>query len=165
MADSIPSFAPVVCAAFAVAHSLTGAAALFAEMDLTLGFLTSYTDEQGQEVWRVRRIAPRYLRTWFLLDASASVPFALLAAFSRRDGGVSSSMRANKILRLAKLLRLLRMFKLKRLAPMLDVYPAVNSPSLRALPIALGLLYYLHLTACLLHTRLGADAACAAAEV
>ena len=61
MADSIPSFAPVVCAAFAVAHSLTGAAALFAEMDLTLGFLLD-TDKFEQSNLLPEKSLKKFLR-------------------------------------------------------------------------------------------------------
>ena len=96
-------------------------------------------------------------------------------------------MSSRQVLRLAKLLKVMRIFKLKRVLPLLDVFPATDHPlsthataraqqrasrSLSAqarssvpcgavslVPLALGLVYYIHTGACLLYLDLSATGA------
>ena len=109
------------------------------------------------EVLQLKRTALNYLKTWFLLDVLASIPFSLIRQLS--GGSVSSGAAFNKALRLAKLLKLLRLLRFKRLIPKLDVYPIFSHPALRLPPLIVCLLYYIHVGACFLHLVLSDQAA------
>ncbi|KAG5248501.1 potassium channel family protein [Salix suchowensis] len=53
---------------------------LFFAVDIVLTFFVAFIDSRTQQVVRDRRkIAGRYLSTWFLMDVASTVPFELLA--------------------------------------------------------------------------------------
>ena len=51
----------------------------------------------AQEVMRVAVISRRYLRSWFVLDAAASIPFTLISLTTASGGRESSTLQANKV--------------------------------------------------------------------
>ena len=91
-------------------------------IDILIGFLTSYTDDNDNEVLAVRQTTQNYLRSWFVLDLVASIPFSL-ASLASGDQSTPGAVSINKTLRMFKLLKLLRLLRLKRLVPQFDVYP------------------------------------------
>ena len=50
--------------------------------DIILNFRTTYVSKSGQVVYDPKQIALNYIRTWFLLDLLAAIPFDFLYAFN-----------------------------------------------------------------------------------
>eukprot|EP00118_Oscarella_pearsei_P005056 m.22589 g.22589 ORF g.22589 m.22589 type:complete len:596 (+) comp28364_c0_seq2:538-2325(+) len=94
--------------------------------DVIINFRTGIlTDGRGQElvILNSRTIAIRYLKTWFALDAVASIPFDSISKIFLDEDNHSSLLRASKALkalRVTKLLSLLRLLRLSRLKRFLD---------------------------------------------
>lgn len=106
-------------------------------VDVAVGFITIYVNEEGEEVTDLKRIAINYARTWLAIDCVAAFPYHLLSD--------SPGLRA------AKLLRLMRLAKVeaveKRLVLALDMGEKAQSR------MKLGkLVFYVlcagHVTAC-----------------
>lgn len=47
-------------------------------VDIVINLRTTYVDLNGDFVSRPRRIAKHYIKTWFLIDVVAAIPFELL---------------------------------------------------------------------------------------
>jgi potassium channel len=75
-------------------------------VDIILNFFMAYFDEADHLISDKRTIAKRYLRSWFLIDAFAVIPFNLMVTSSRDYSSLA------RLARLPKLYRLLRMTKL-----------------------------------------------------
>lgn len=78
-------------------------------LDVLLNFVSAY-EADNEVVVDHRRIAAHYLRTWFLLDLVASIPFTLL------DPGMGIYNRQLRLFRTWKLFRLMRLARLFRLS-------------------------------------------------
>ncbi|XP_050503214.1 potassium voltage-gated channel subfamily H member 8-like [Diabrotica virgifera virgifera] len=84
-------------------------------IDILLNFRTTYVNTKGEVVSAWKTIAINYLRTWFLVDLLAALPFDLLYALSgaedllQTSGTLSSShthlIKLTRLLRLARLLQ------------------------------------------------------------
>ncbi|XP_072381885.1 voltage-gated delayed rectifier potassium channel KCNH8 isoform X1 [Diabrotica undecimpunctata] len=84
-------------------------------IDILLNFRTTYVNRKGEVVSAWKTIAINYLRTWFLVDLLAALPFDLLYALSgaedllQTSGTLSSShthlIKLTRLLRLARLLQ------------------------------------------------------------
>ena len=57
---------------------------LFFIVDIVLNFFTAYK-EQGEIVFSKVKIRQRYLKSWFLVDVIASIPFELFTSASNSD--------------------------------------------------------------------------------
>uniref|UniRef100_A0A6P7GI38 Potassium voltage-gated channel subfamily H member 4-like n=1 Tax=Diabrotica virgifera virgifera TaxID=50390 RepID=A0A6P7GI38_DIAVI len=87
----------------------------FLVTDILLNFRTTYVNTKGEVVSAWKTIAINYLRTWFLVDLLAALPFDLLYALSgaedllQTSGTLSSShthlIKLTRLLRLARLLQ------------------------------------------------------------
>ena len=81
----------------------------------------SYEDaESGREIKDPKRITRNYLKTWFVLDLLACVPFDLVFSLTLNQDRenleeVTKLARVARIYRLYRLIRLLRIFKVLRL--------------------------------------------------
>lgn len=78
--------------------------------DVVLNFRTTFIDKDDSIIIDGRRIGLRYLKTWFLLDFFASVPFDLLTE------GILPNLKPARLLKIgkvAKVLKLLRLGKVK----------------------------------------------------
>jgi hypothetical protein len=90
-------------------------------IDLILNFFMSYEDaESGREIKDPKRITRNYLKTWFVLDLLACVPFDLVFSLTLNQDRenleeVTKLARVARIYRLYRLIRLLRIFKVLRL--------------------------------------------------
>ena len=92
-------------------------------LDIMLSFVTTYKDEAtGEFVFDRMQIARQYLRTWFIIDVAASLPFSFFPQAGGGDGGQTTSTKLIKSLRIFKLLRF---FRFKRFARTLQEIQAM----------------------------------------
>jgi hypothetical protein len=77
-------------------------------IDIIVQFRTSYI-EQGQVVSDSKKVAKKYLKSWFIIDAVSGIPFEILLNLTGMYGQLF------KILRLVRLGRILKLFKLNKL--------------------------------------------------
>jgi len=59
--------------------------------DIVLNFRTTYVNRKGEVVSKSRSIALNYLKSWFIVDLLAALPFDLLYAFDVYTGEVGKS--------------------------------------------------------------------------
>ena len=100
-------------------------------IDLALNFRTTYFDEDGELVTDVWAITRRYLRGWFALDLSATLPFEALSPGASWTG----ALKLPRLFRLSKLMKkletmraanALRVIKARRRRPPLPRPPRVS---------------------------------------
>ncbi|XP_037496368.1 potassium channel AKT2/3 isoform X2 [Jatropha curcas] len=103
--------------AFLNASSITGLyiadniVDLFFAVDIVLTFLVAYIDSRTQLLVRDRRkIAVRYLSTWFLMDVASTVPFELLGYLFTGKEKLGLSYSLLGILRFWRLRRVKQLF-------------------------------------------------------
>jgi hypothetical protein len=77
-------------------------------LDMIFSFTTAYTDEDFRVVDNRGTIAKGYLKSWFLIDLLAILPFEVILG-----GGGGSGM--NDVVRLARIGRLYKLIKLTKL--------------------------------------------------
>ena len=75
--------------------------------DLILNFFTGYYEE-GQIVSDRKQIARKYLRSWFIIDFLAAVPFDLIFVNSPETIRITDTARVLRLLQMLRLLRLAR---------------------------------------------------------
>ena len=81
-------------------------------LDIMLSFVTTYKDEAtGEFVFDRMQIARQYLRTWFIIDVAASLPFSF---FPQADGGDGGQTTSTKLIKSLRIFKLLRFFRFKR---------------------------------------------------
>ena len=112
--------------------------------DLMLSFRTAYVrDDTGRWERDPARIASRYLRGWFWIDAPSSVPVELIEMIEFPTGasgeGDASGLKLLRILRMFRLVRLLRLLKLGEYITSLEEALDVNLRPLRMLQLVLKL--------------------------
>jgi len=97
----------------AFSHVDTFVDVIFA-VDIILNFQTSYISHVGTEVFSWRKVAKKYLRTWFMVDLLSTVPYHMFIMWSgNRHRGVTHAaklMKTGKLCRAFKLLRLSKLF-------------------------------------------------------
>jgi len=59
--------------------------------DIVLNFRTTFVNCKGEVVSKSRSIALNYLKSWFIVDLLAALPFDLLYAFDVYTGEVRNS--------------------------------------------------------------------------
>ncbi|XP_065836457.1 potassium/sodium hyperpolarization-activated cyclic nucleotide-gated channel 3-like isoform X2 [Oscarella lobularis] len=104
-------------------------------LDVVVNFRTGFlTDGHSHEIVNLdsKAIAIRYLKTWFVLDAVASLPIDNIVNIFLDDESYSDNVshllrasKALKVLRLAKLLSLLRLLRLSRLMRFFDQWEEI----------------------------------------
>jgi hypothetical protein len=80
--------------------------------DIVLNFRTAYVNRDGMQVVDPKKIAHRYLKGWFVLDAVSCIPVGHISRIIEQKAGEAGPDNV----RLLKTLRLLRMSKMLRLA-------------------------------------------------
>ncbi|KAJ8676492.1 hypothetical protein QAD02_012279 [Eretmocerus hayati] len=78
--------------------------------DIVLNFRTTYVNRKGEVVSNSKSIAVNYIKSWFLIDLVAALPFDLLYAsdlYTSEDSGQSQIhlVKLTRLLRLARLLQ------------------------------------------------------------
>lgn len=98
-------------------------------LDIVLNFKTGVLvhGNPNKFILDPKKIAIRYLRTWFLIDLVSSFPFdyVVSAATSSESGRLLGASRALRILRMAKLLSLLRLLRISRLVRYVHQYEEI----------------------------------------
>jgi len=79
--------------------------------DVVLNFRTTYADRDETVIVSGRKIACKYLRTWFLLDFLSSVPFDMITAGLMPSLTPARLLKLGKIAKVMKLLRIGKMLK------------------------------------------------------
>ena len=84
-------------------------------IDIILNFFTGFYhtggDNDGNLCYDQKRIAFRYMRSFFIIDLVATIPFDLIFNSGESDNGVN---RSAKLVNLGKIMKLLRGLKLLR---------------------------------------------------
>jgi hyperpolarization activated cyclic nucleotide-gated potassium channel 1 len=86
-------------------------------VDVTLEFFTMGVEGDGELVTDRWKIARTYLTSWFLIDITACIPFALIEYLSGVEEEKTSS-RYNTLIRLLRLPRLYKLFRITRVLRM-----------------------------------------------
>ncbi|XP_070548604.1 LOW QUALITY PROTEIN: voltage-gated inwardly rectifying potassium channel KCNH6-like [Ptychodera flava] len=74
--------------------------------DIIINFRTTYVDQNlGEVVSSPKKIALHYLKSWFIIDAIAAIPFDLIQLWVRQD---ETTTKALGLLKTARLLRMVR---------------------------------------------------------
>ena len=101
-------------------------------VDIILNFFTGYfvnpDESNGIVEYDVRRIARRYLKSWFILDVVSGIPFGLLEILLSASTGDASTLKLVKSLRLIRFLKLGRLLKVEKIMSSLDRDTMVRFP-------------------------------------
>jgi hypothetical protein len=85
-------------------------------IDIILNFFTGYYiiggEDDGHLVYDQKKIALKYMRSYFIIDLVATLPFDVMVGGGDSDSGVN---RSAKLINLGKIMKLLRGLKLLRL--------------------------------------------------
>ena len=90
-------------------------------IDMILNFFTAIENDNGDIIIDRKKIALRYLQSWFMIDLTSSIPITLIQHIATsRESLVDPqsnlvNLRIIKLTRLPRLYRLLRLLKLIRL--------------------------------------------------
>ena len=71
--------------------------------DLVLNFFFAYYDEDEELVFDRKKLAIKYLKTWFLIDLVAIIPFNFMFAGDRDYSSLSRLARLPRLYRLLKI--------------------------------------------------------------
>ena len=91
--------------------------------DVAVSFRSAYFVERNSErvlITDSKKIAIHYIKTWFIVDVSASVPieFVNLLMQSRQNSVIGRALNSTKLIRLVNLAKMLRLLKIWRLKEM-----------------------------------------------
>jgi hypothetical protein len=114
--------------------------------DMIFQFFISYTDVDGKHVLDHRRIAKRYIHSWFGIDVISILPYDVVG-FAFNNENVSQL----KLLRIVRLLRLLKLLRLIKAAHLLKRYESqlgVSFAVLALIKFMVILLTVAHWSAC-----------------
>lgn len=126
---------------------------LFFLTDLCLNFKTAYLDGD-QYILDKQKICVNYLRGWFVIDFTSSLPLELIDAMVaalQEDHGRSASngtLKVFRALRLVRLLRLLRLLKIQRYINIIEEALNVNLQILNLAKLLSGIVYLMHVLGC-----------------
>jgi len=79
--------------------------------DVVLNFRTTYADRDDSVIVDGKKIAKKYLKSWFLLDFMSSVPFDMITAGLLPSLTPARFLKIGKIAKVLKLLRISKMLK------------------------------------------------------
>lgn len=135
----------------------------FFMMDMLLSFLTAFTAtikepgvRPGKLVTSKRRIARNYLRTWFPIDFTSTIPWGTLGDLASGGGNANTAqmVKLTKIIKFVRFLRLMRMLRLAKLAMIWEKVEArtgslILKQSVALLRVVLVLVGICHWNACI----------------
>ena len=114
--------------------------------DLCLSFNTAYLSE-GEWVTSRRKIASRYLRSWFWIDAPSSLPVEFIEVLLP-PGSDTGALPAFRILRMLRLVRMLRLLKVGVYVARLEEELEISLRPLRVVELVVQMLFIAHMLAC-----------------
>ena len=115
-------------------------------LDVLINARTAFTFE-GVMVNNRSAILRRYLRTWFLLDIMASVPFAWMELFAPET--VDGPWKLTRALRTLRVVKLMRVLKLPYFTAVFENFSRFNPGVLRVVKLVLVVLVVVHWYGCL----------------
>lgn len=92
-------------------------------VDVGLNFLTAYMNEDNELIMDFRLIRNHYLRSWFIPDVLASIPFGTISYFVNQD---------SIVLQVVKLLKAFRLFRMAHLYRAMANLSVIKGPFLVA---------------------------------
>lgn len=116
-------------------------------LDMVLSFFTTYLDETGVEVMDRHEIRKYYVKTTFLIDLLATVPFDFIFE-SVTTQGKFKSLKIIRTVKLVKLLRLMRLSKLLKMNVQWTSEFAINADSIRLLKLVGPVMIIIHFVGC-----------------
>ena len=97
-------------------------------------------------------IAQHYLKGWFIIDFSSTVPIDTIVKSIVQDGGSGLRiLKTIRILRLIRLLKLVRLLKLSSLFSDVDSYFEISPSTMRLLSLLFQVSFIAHLLGCFWH--------------
>jgi hypothetical protein len=102
-------------------------------MDIIFSFFTAYTADvkgglqAGSLVTSMRLIAKNYLKTWFCIDFTSTIPWGVLADVLSGGDSSSKSAKMAKLTKIVKFVRFLRLMRMLRLAKLAAIWERVES--------------------------------------
>lgn len=93
-------------------------------IDMSLNFFTAIETVNGEIIVEHKMIAIKYLKSWFFIDLSSSIPVSLIQRLTTDQGPASGSADGSNLvnLRIIKLTRLPRLYRLLRLLKLIRLY-------------------------------------------
>lgn len=120
-------------------------------IDIFIAFRTVYIDEQGQEETRYYYIARHYVKTTFIIDILATVPFDTILRFSKDYQKYVEELKKTQGNEWIQLLGVLKLGRILRLNKIIQFLKSTNDvkAGLKIFKMVLYLSAYLHCFACL----------------
>jgi len=114
--------------------------------DVFLNFRTGFVDH-GATVMDSNKIAKHYLKSWFLIDFFASVPWEIFLAEGQDGTGSKTANKASrKSVKMSKYFKIPKLLRMARLLRAFNKYARFYALTL----VVLGMLVTLHVGACLI---------------
>ena len=135
-------------------------------IDIILNFFTAYDIPEIEKYeCRLKKIALRYLKGFFILDFIATFPFDLILRANSKSSEINGLNQASKLtklpkmikfLRVARLLKLLRVHRLQQIIRYVELHYNVHQGFSRLVNIVGTIMIATHLVGCLWHA-IGVD--------
>ncbi|CAG9311863.1 unnamed protein product [Blepharisma stoltei] len=123
-------------------------------IDLLVNFNMAFYSEDGELVTDRKIIVKTYLKTWFILDLTASFPFSFISV-SNGSNGSDKLVKLAKIPRIYRIIRFLRVIKIAKAARFTQTYQEVlerlniTATAVRGFKFFFIIALLLHLISCL----------------
>eukprot|EP01051_Picozoa_sp_SAG22_P007882 SAG22_NODE_572_length_9005_cov_105.428138_3_plen_814_part_00 len=137
-------------------HDHMSAAYIFDKMvdlsfmiDMVLSFFTAYYDPEHEEMVTDRgKVTANYLKSWFVPDFLATVPFDEIAPVFMGPNSNPEDLRVLKLIRLLRLLKIMRIVKMSRLLNKLQEKLTIKSGIMMSIKFTLLCFATAHYLAC-----------------
>jgi len=125
-------------------------------MDFLLNFFMAYEDRDKKIEVRLRFITINYIRTWFLLDFLACIPFQYFEPDTENQVSADQNStlqtgesKLYKLIRVLRLLKLIRLVKYNRSMTKILQGMKMNQGIKRMVSVTITMLFMVHLIGCL----------------
>ena len=120
-------------------------------LDLCICFFKGYQESSqkgGAWVTKLQLIRRNYLRTWFVVDLSASIPFDLLTSTGAIQGEQSTLLRLVRSIRLLRLVKLIRLLRASPIVAKIKSELGLSYATTSMLKFFTATFFMVHLMAC-----------------
>lgn len=119
-------------------------------IDIMICFRTVYLDERGQEQYEGKKMALNYIKTSFIIDILATVPFDTILSTIERYRVYKQNIKKTGGVPWVDLLGIFKLGRLLRLNDIISFMKATDDvkSSLKLIKLILFLVVYIHLFAC-----------------
>ena len=101
-------------------------------MDISIQFLTAYTDPKTDKIIRNhKKIMIHYLSSWFFLDLISTIPWEMAGLLFKSDSSDVALLQVLRLLRLARLLKLLRLLRANRKIKQLQLKSNIKNDTMQ----------------------------------